>query len=238
MAKFEKFIESLSIVPKDISIYRKALTHLSAAADPSQSYERLEFLGDSIIGLIISGFLYKKFVDKEEGDLSRIRALIVSRESLGAKALEIGIDKHLRVDTVRVREGEQAEFSILADAFEALVGAIFADRGYTAAKTFVLRHFRDDCIQLKDTSGPSDYKSQLQELWQRKHKDTPDYTVVSEIGPDHKKEFTIRVKFGRKVLGTGVGSSKKRAEQEAARDALENQARDQKKIHSKRKRRK
>ncbi len=221
MSGLKRFLKKLGIEPRDLSIYRRAFTHISAARNCADSYERLEFLGDSVIGIVVSEFIFQKFPDKEEGALSRIRAMVVSSETLGAKAMEIGLDKYIRADTVRVRGGQQAEFSILADSFEALVGAVFADRGYRHAKAFVLRQLKDDCVNLKDMSGPSDYKSRLQELWQQKCKKTPEYEVVSEVGPDHRKEFTIEVKYRRKVLGRGKGSSKKRAEQEAAREAYE-----------------
>jgi len=221
MPRLLRFLNKLGIEPKDQSIYRRAMTHSSAAKTPSDSYERLEFLGDSVIGFVVSDFLFGRFPDKEEGALSRIRATVVSRESLGAKALELGLDKYMRADTVRVRGGEQAEFSILADSFEALVGAIFADRGYRMARSFVLKHLRKECLGLQELQGPLDYKSRLQEHWQQKCKETPEYEVVREVGPDHNKIFTVEVRYHGRLLGTGKGQSKKRAEQEAAREAYE-----------------
>lgn len=224
MKRLAAFLKKVGIEPKDLSLYRRALTHISAAVNHHDSYERMEFLGDSIIGMVIGDFLFRKFPDKEEGALSRIRAMVVSRETLSEKALEMGIDKRLRADTVRIRGGEQVEMSILADAFEALVGAVFADRGYREARKFVLRHLRDECMKLKDMEGPSDYKSRLQEYWQQKYKDTPEYYTIYEKGPDHNKVFSVAVKYHGRRLGKGIGSSKKRAEQEAARDALEREA--------------
>jgi ribonuclease-3 len=221
MASLKPFLKKLGIEPRDLSLYRKAFTHISVAETPSDSYERLEFLGDSVIGLVISAFIYNQFEDKEEGGLSRVRANIVSRESLGEKAQELGLGKFVRADTVRMREGKDAEISILGDCFESLVGAIFADRGYLAARKFILTNLRQDCLDLSEMEGPSDYKSRLQELWQHKYKDIPDYRVISEKGPDHSKTFTVEVRYRRKKLGRGTGSSKKRAEQEAARAAYE-----------------
>jgi ribonuclease III len=221
MPKLDKFLKALSIEPKDISIYRKALTHISSAPTASDSYERLEFLGDSVIGVVISDFLYRKFPQKEEGDLSRIKASVVSRDTLGAKAIELGLDKYLRADTVRVREGRTAEFSIMSDCFEAVVGAIFADRGYRAAKAFIIKNLKEECMILKEMQGPSDFKSRLQEFWQQKCKATPEYRVISEEGPDHSKIFSVEVRYRGKTLGIGQGSSKKKAEQEAARMAYE-----------------
>jgi ribonuclease-3 len=223
MKQLAGFLNKLGIEPKELSNYRRAFTHISAATNPSESYERLEFLGDSVIGLVISDFLCRAFPDKEEGDLSRIKAMVVSQESLSTKAVELGLEKYLRADTVRVREGRHTEPSILADSFESLVGAIFIDRGYRIAKTFVLKQLREDCLNLRDMSGPSDYKSQLQELWQRIYKDTPEYEVITEVGPDHRKEFTVEVSYKGKSLGTGTGASKKKAEQEAARVAVEHE---------------
>ena len=225
MKRLTTFLKKVGIEPREISYYRRALTHISSAVNHHDSYERLEFLGDSIIGMIIGDFLFRKFREKEEGALSRIRAMVVSRETLGGKALELGIDKMMRADTVRIREGEQVEISILADAFEALVGAVFADRGYRAARNFVLLHLRDECMKLKEMEGPSDYKSRLQEYWQHKYKETPEYVTLYEKGPDHNKMFSVAVTYQGKRLGKGVGSSKKRAEQEAAREAFEKEAR-------------
>ena len=236
MSRLETYLKKLGVEPKDMTFYRMALTHLSAAENPYESYERLEFLGDSVIGMVISDFLYQMFGDKEEGGLSRIRAKVVSQETLGNKAMELGLGKYLRADTVRIREGESAEFSILADCFEALVGAIFADRGYMQARKFVLTMLKDECLILSEMKGPSDYKSKLQELWQDMYKDIPEYTLVSEEGPDHLKTFTIGVRYKRRKLGEGSGTSKKRAEQEAAKVAYESEIRKRKKTRGKRKR--
>lgn len=221
MSRLKRFLEKLGIEPRDMGHYRRALTHASATPDPSENYERLEFLGDSIIGMVISDFLFTKFPEKEEGELTRIKAMVVSRESLGESAAELKLDKHLRADTARMRNGSPAEVSILSDCFESLVGAIFIDRKYLAVRRFILDNLSEKCIALSDIEGPTDFKSRLQELWQHRHKDTPVYRVVEEIGPDHDKIFTIEVKFGRRLLGRGSGSSKKKAEQEAAEDALE-----------------
>jgi ribonuclease III len=221
MVSLKTFLHNQDIEPKDISIYRRAFTHLSCASSPGESYERLEFLGDSVMGMIVSDYLYQVFPDKEEGDLSRIRATVVSRDALGELAERLGLEKFLRVETARVRAGSRAEFSIMSDTFEALVGAVFSDLGYRASKKFVLKHFRQLCIDAGQKGGPIDFKSQLQEFWQGMYKVPPTYKVVSETGPDHNKLFTVEVKYKSKKLGRGEGSSKKRAEQEAAREALE-----------------
>ncbi len=235
MSRLANYLNRLGIEPRDLSHYRRALTHISAAGDPSESYERLEFLGDAILGLVISDYLYRNFADKEEGSLSRIRAMVVSQEPLAEKAIELKLQKYIRVDTVRVREGEGIEKSILADAFESMVGAVFADRGYRQARAFVLKYLKDECIRHSDLTGPTDYKSRLQELWQQRYKNTPDYEVVRETGPDHEKMFTIEVRYRRKVLGKGKGHSKKKAEQEAAKQAYERVIEKEKKKTRKRK---
>ena len=224
MVSLKNYLEELGIEPKDISIYRRAFTHLSSAASPAESYERLEYLGDSVIGMVISDFLYRKFPEKEEGELSRIKASAVSREALGKKAEDLKLEKLLRVETARVRQGSRAEFSILGDTFEALVGAIFADRGYRLARAFVLRSLKDVCLVAAENEGPIEYKSRLQELWQQRYKEPPTYRVASESGPDHDKVFTVEVRYKGRLLGKGQGSSKKRAEQEAAQAALEREA--------------
>jgi ribonuclease III len=221
MVSLKSYLEELGIEPKDISIYRRAFTHQSSAATPQDSYERLEYLGDSVIGMVVSDFLYRTFPDKEEGELSRIKASSVSREALGNKAEDLKIEKLLRVETARVRQGSRAEFSILGDTFEALVGAIFADRGYRLARKFILENLKDVCLKAAEREGPIDFKSRLQELWQQRYKEPPTYRVASESGPDHDKVFTVEVRHKGKLLGRGQGSSKKRAEQEAASAALE-----------------
>ena len=220
MDRFEKYLERIGIEPKNLQLYRRALTHLSAAKAPSESYERLEFLGDSVIGLVISEYLYRTFPDKEEGELTRIKALVVSRDILGEKSRHLGLGKYIKVDTARVRERGAAEISILSDCFESLVAAIIIDRGYTAAKKFILMHLKDYCLKMKNQVGPTDQKSQLQELWQHRYKVPPEYVVVKESGPDHRKTFMIEVRYKENVLGKGSGNSKKKAEQEAAADAL------------------
>ena len=202
-------------------MYRRAFTHLSCASSPDESYERLEFLGDSVIGMVVADFLFRKFPEKEEGELSRVRATVVSRESLGATAERMGLEEHIRVETARVKMGSRAEFSILGDTFEALVGAIFADRGWAQAKSFVIRNLKAACLAAGEIEGPTDYKSRLQELWQQRYKEPPVYKVVSEEGPDHNKIFSVVVKYKGRKLGRGEGTSKKRAEQEAAKSALE-----------------
>jgi len=228
MKRFTAFLKRLGIEPRDMSQYVRAFTHISATVDPSGSYERLEFLGDSVLGMIISDLLYRSFPEKEEGDLSRIRAMVVSQEALSEKAEQLGFEKHLKADTVRTREGKQTEPSILADSFEALVGAIFIDRGYLCARNFILLHLKEDCLELRDMHGPSDYKSQLQEIWQHKYKETPEYRVITEVGPDHRKVFTIEAYYNGKILGKGSGTSKKKAEQEAAREAVTKEKKKQK----------
>jgi ribonuclease-3 len=174
-----------------------------------------------VIGLVVSDFLCRKYPFKEEGELSRIKATVVSRENLGLVAGKLGVEKHLRVETARVREGRKAEFSIMGDVFESLVGAIFVDRGYRAARKFILEHLKEACLIAGENEGPIDYKSSLQEIWQERYKEPPAYNVVSETGPDHAKVFTVEVRWKSRLLGRGDGSSKKRAEQEAAKCALE-----------------
>lgn len=218
--KLRKYLISIGIEPRDIEIYRKAFTHISVAREPSDSYERLEFLGDSIIGMVISDYLCSKFPQKEEGELTRIKASVVSRETLGMKAKEIGLGKFLKVDTARVRDGGSAEVSILSDCFEGLVGAYFIDRKYGKTRKFILNHLADECLKFENSDSPKDFKSRLQELWQHEYKRLPEYVVVKSEGPDHSKTFFVEVRYEGKLLGKGRGSSKKRAEQEAAKDAL------------------
>lgn len=222
MGRLIKFLKRHGIEPKDMSLYRKAFTHVTCADTSGDSYERLEFLGDCVVGMIIGDFLYRKFPEKEEGELTKMRAAVVSRESLAAVSEAMGIGELIRAGTMRFKEDGRVESSILGDVFESLVGAIFADRGYMAAKRFVLSVLKDACLSIKNSEGPMDYKSRLQEIWQEKYKEPPVYKVISEKGPDHNKIFMVEVRYKKRILGRGEGSSKKKAEQEAARMALQN----------------
>lgn len=202
-----------------------ALTH-SSFANEHKKYkitfnERLEFLGDSVLGLIISDYIFNKYSDYPEGELTKLRATVVCEPSLSYVAKQINLGKYLLLGKGEEVTGGRERVSILADAFEALIGSIYIDGKFKSAKTFVLK-FMTSIIE-NAVNGRElfiDYKTQLQELLQKKTKSKIEYRVVFEEGPDHNKIFHTEVVLKNKVLGKGQGKSKKEAEQNAAMKAL------------------
>ena len=207
----------------NISLLENALTHSSYANERWHnsllSNERLEFLGDSVLGMLVADYLYATFPDRPEGELTRMRADMVCEGTLAAVATKIGIGEHLLLGHGEERFGGRTRNSILADAMESVIAAAFLDGGLAAAKriveTFILVE-----VPVKKMHNV-DYKTQLQELVQQKKNQVIAYTLVGESGPDHDKKFRVDVNLNGNVVGSGSGSSKKRAEQDAARAALE-----------------
>ena len=202
----------------------EALTHSSYANENKKSNikynERLEFLGDSVLGIIISHFLFLNQNDLPEGELTKIRANIVCEESLNEVGKKLNLGKYLLLGKGEEVTGGRDRTSILADAVEALIGAIYLDCGQVEATKFVMEFFNEiinDSIQGKIFR---DYKTHLQEILQSKNSQKISYNVLKEIGPDHNKKFIIEVRLGDELLGTGDGKSKKEAEQKAAKEAL------------------
>jgi ribonuclease III len=199
-------------------LLRRALTHPSAAEGTDQHYERLEFLGDAVLDLAIADMLMRHFPDGKEGLLSRQRASIVNGRTLAAKAERIGLGQCLLLGKGEEKSGGRQKTSILAAGFEALIGAIYNDGGLAPAQQVVERLFAGDI------GGPTverDYKTELQEAAHRHFRTHPVYEVISESGPDHAKRFITRIRIGSREFGIGEGSSKKLAEQAAARQALD-----------------
>lgn len=207
---------------RNISLLQNALTHSSYANerwhDSLKSNERLEFLGDSILGMVVAEHLYRNFPDRPEGELTRMRADMVCENSLAAIADRIGLGQHLLLGHGEERFGGRSRASILADAVESVIAASFLDGGMDAARLFIDRFVLTN-VPVKRLVN-RDYKTALQELIQQKKDQLLVYTLVGESGPDHDKEFRVEVALNGKTIGAGVGSSKKRAEQDAARAAL------------------
>ena len=208
---------------QNISLLQNALTHSSYANerwhDSLKSNERLEFLGDSILGMVVAEYLYRNFPDRPEGELTRMRADMVCETSLAAVADKIGLGEHLLLGHGEERFGGRKRASILADAVESVIAACFLDGGMEAAKAFVAKFVLTE-VPVKQLHN-ADYKTALQELVQQKKDQVLAYTLVGESGPDHDKEFRVEVSLNGNVIGAGVGRSKKRAEQDAARNALD-----------------
>ncbi|MBM4244484.1 MAG: ribonuclease III [Deltaproteobacteria bacterium] len=202
----------------DPSRVRLALTHRSSVAKQSEHNETLEFLGDAVLGLAISELLLRAWPEASEGQLSKRRAALVNEASLAAKAERIDLGPLIQLGRGEEKTGGRRKRSILADAYEALLGAVFLDAGFLAAQAVVARDFAEDVVQppLDETEA----KTRLQELTQRLFRAPPEYTLLRATGPDHAKDFETNVAVAGRVLGQGRGGSKKIAEQAAAREAL------------------
>jgi ribonuclease-3 len=208
---------------RDAGLLVHALTHKSYANENRVPYhnERMEFLGDAVLGLVISEYLMKACPDSTEGDLSRLRAAVVSEPTLAAVSRQIGLGDHLLLGKGEDQTGGRNKDSLLADCLEALIAAVYIDAGKDAAESLVIRLF-EEVIKKTSASGNSlDYKTALQELCQDQLKQLPEYRVVSETGPDHQKQFAMEVWIKGQLSGRGTGKSKKEAEQRAAKEALE-----------------
>ncbi|PLY14074.1 MAG: ribonuclease III [Sedimenticola sp.] len=196
-----------------------ALTHRSAGSDNN---ERLEFLGDSILGFIIADELYSRFADADEGQLSRLRAKLVKKESLASIARELEIGSYLNLGPGELRSGGHSRDSILADAFEAILAAIYLDSGYENTRTVILRLFTSRLNKISEKAFQKDPKTQLQELLQSKKLPLPEYAILEITGLQHDQQFSIACKVSNlDYQTTGVGNSRRSAEQSAAKKFLE-----------------
>ena len=208
---------------RNITLLQNALAHSSYANErwhnSLKSNERLEFLGDSILGMVVAEYLYHKFPDRPEGELTRMRADMVCEKTLAAIAGRIDLGRHLLLGNGEEQGGGRSRDSILADAVESVIAASFLDGGMEAARKFIQQFVLVEVPVTKLHN--TDYKTSLQELVQQKKNQVLSYTLIAESGPDHDKRFEVEVKLNGKVVGAGSGSSKKRAEQDAARVAME-----------------
>ena len=208
---------------RNVQLLQNALTHSSYANERWHnsllSNERLEFLGDSVLGMLVAEYLYKTFPDRPEGELTRMRADMVCEHTLATVANRIGLGDHLLLGHGEERLGGRSRESILADATESVIAACFLDGGLTAAEQFVKQYILVEV----PVSRPNnmDYKTALQELVQQRKNQVLSYTLVGQSGPDHDKQFDVEVSLNGNVVGSGSGRSKKRAEQMAAKAAME-----------------
>ena len=208
---------------QNITLLQNALTHSSYANErwhnSLMSNERLEFLGDSILGMVVAEYLYKSFPDRPEGELTRMRADMVCEKTLASVAVRIDLGRHLLLGNGEELGGGRSRDSILADAVESVIAASFLDGGMGAARSFIEKFI---LVEVPVTRlNNVDYKTALQELVQQKKNQVLTYHLIGESGPDHDKRFEVEVKLNGNVVGVGSGSSKKRAEQMAARSAME-----------------
>lgn len=224
--ELQELQQRLNYAWRDPGLLRRALIHSSYTYENKEqgehNNERLEYLGDAVLELIISDYFYRAFPDKTEGELTKMRALTVCEPSLAAVARRLELGRYMLMGRGEERSGGRDRPSILADAFEALLGAIYLDAGLEEARRVVLRELADIIKEVGTGNALRDYKTELQELLQRKAADPIRYFIIDEQGPDHDKTFTAVVEYRGKRMGSGRGKSKKEAEQQAAKMALEN----------------
>ncbi len=219
----ETFEKNLRYTFKDKKILENALTHSSYANEVRNgvtSNERLEFLGDSVLSIIVSEYLFSKFSQFPEGELTKIRASLVCEKSLCGFSRELNMGRFLRLGKGEEKGGGRERDSILADAFEAVLAAMYLDGGMDVAKKHVMRFIIPELEHTEDEVF-KDYKTALQEIIQRNPEESVSYFLTGELGPDHDKIFEVEVRLNSNVIGKGKGKSKKRAEQMAAKQALE-----------------
>lgn len=199
-----------------------ALTHSSYANEKQgrQDNERLEFLGDSVLGFITAEYLFSTLKDRPEGELTKLRASLVCEKALFDFAKQINLGEFIKLGKGEQASGGASRPSILSDAFEAVLAAMYLDGGIEPVRELVLRFVKDDLTHTEKISF-KDYKTQLQEVIQKNPEERVEYVLIDEFGPDHDKRFTVNVMLNSNVIGTGTGKSKKNAEQEAAKRALE-----------------
>ena len=208
---------------RDVSLLNLALCHRSytheADAEGIGNNEKLEFLGDSVLGLAISDELYATSGRRTEGELARIKSFVVSEDTLYGWAMQLGLSDYLLIGRGEELSGGRGKKAILADAMEAIIGAYYVDSGAAAAQGFVLRYLRAEIHRVLSNTHRQDYKTLLQELAQKRYRSYPRYRVIRHEGPDHDRTFWIEVQLNGHAFGPGSGKNKKDAEQEAAAQA-------------------
>ncbi len=226
MKNYKKLEKKLGYVFKNYSILSVAFCHSSFVNEKKgknfDSNERLEFLGDAVLELIVTNYLYKNNKGLTEGELSKYRATVVCEDSFSTISRRLGVGEYLCLGKGELLNGGSERNSILADLFEAVVGAIYLDSDFETTTNVVMKIIENDIKKLKNIFDDLDYKTKLQEFIQSKSKVPLKYSLISEKGPSHDKEFEIAVFHNDVQIGTGIGKNKKEAEQNAAKDFLEN----------------
>lgn len=214
-------MQVLQITPHREALYRQALTHKSAETELElPANERLEFLGDAVLALALAEHVYRKYPELAEGELTKLRSVAVSEPILAQIARELGLGRFLLMARGEEQSGARDRNSMLSDAIEAIFAAVYLDRGFQAARSFILRLLGPHVEAIQRQEYEPDHKTSLQEKIQELHRVAPTYRLVSQAGPDHDRTFVAEARVGKTVLGRGEGKSKKQAEQAAARDAL------------------
>ncbi len=222
---FKTFEENVGISFNDTALLRRAFTHRSYInehrGEGGGHNERLEFLGDAVLELISTHYLYEKFPEQNEGELTAYRAALVNATTCAEVGTELGINDYLLLSRGEAKDTGRARGVLLANAFEALIGAIYLDQGYDAARAFITAHLFPKIDDIVKNRLWQDAKSALQEKSQESQGVTPNYAVIKETGPDHDKQFVVGVYIKDMLLADGIGKSKQEAEQAAARAALD-----------------
>ena len=225
MPDFKSLTEKLGFSFNNLNLLIEALTHRSYLNEHREytgsHNERLEFLGDAVLELAVTDFLFKKFPAKPEGELTSYRAALVNTVSLAESAQALGINEYLLLSKGESKDTGRARDVILADAFEAIIGAIYLDSSYANAEAFIAKNLYSKIDDVIAKRTYQDAKSRFQEIAQEKRGITPSYETLSEIGPDHNKRFTVGVFIGDSEIARGVGQSKQEAEQSAAQAGLD-----------------
>lgn len=226
---WKKFQAAASVEFKNPTLLETAFTHRSflneskaggKTGKPPLHNERMEFLGDAVLELVVTDHLYREYPELDEGTLTSYRAALVNAVMLGGIADSLGVNDCLLLSKGEARDTGRARATILANAFEAIVGALYLDQGYVAANDFIQRHVLSHITEIVESGAWRDAKSEFQEYAQATYGMTPKYETVSAEGPDHDKKFVISVSVGDVIVAEGAGKSKQEAEQEAARKAL------------------
>lgn len=226
MKDIHELLVNLNIQCHDISYYEIAFTHSSFNADANtkhHDYERLEFLGDSVIGLVISEESFKLHPEMGQGLLTKLKSTLVSTNFLAQQSLKLHFDEYVRVGNSFMGEVKKS-IHLLEDIFEAFCGALYLDQGFDFTKKFIIEIFKKELTKVH-VSDLTDYKSKLQEEMQAEHRESVVYEVIGETGPAHDRRFVVHVLFDGIEMGVGEGTSKKQAEQNAAKEALKKRAR-------------
>lgn len=222
----DQFFKKFNITPKNRELFEMAFTHSSFNSDAKTThhdYERLEFIGDSVLGFVVASLIYKYHPEMKEGEMTRTRSSLVQSNSLSKYAINLGYNEYIRAGHSLSLEEASKNHNILEDVFEAVIGALYLDQGIEFCIKFITKIFKDDVINFK-IDDFKDYKSLLQEAMQAEYRESVTYRVIREMGPPHDKTFEVEVLFNNCILGKGSGKSKKEAEQNAASDALKKKA--------------
>ncbi|WP_297573241.1 ribonuclease III [uncultured Campylobacter sp.] len=219
MRELKELEKNLDYEFKDRELFKIALTHKSVKQ--TQNNERLEFLGDAVLDLVVGEYLFSNYKDVGEGELSKLRAALVNEQSFSKLARSIGLQNFIYLSFAEEQNNGRGKDSIVCDAFEALMGAIYLESGLKFTKNLAIKLIKKEFPVISLDILEKDYKTRLQELTQSKVGSTPKYELISAVGPDHKKEFDMAVVLDGKTISSGKGRSKKAAEQEAAKKAIE-----------------